>query len=152
MPGTEMVPTVKEAPTVEKEPGLLSSEPQPGSNPANPILLSLNIESVTALQRAFVPIIEGGGLFIPDHQTGIHPASVVMDSRVFLLLRIRNPDFQDALTGRVVWLKPRGSSGGKNVGSGFALQFPEAGDRLRQLLENQSLSGREESGALAIFE
>lgn len=141
-------------PAADKPPAaheMLTAGKETGSNPGKPILLSLNIDSVNTLQRAFVPIIEGGGLFIPDQQAGIQSASVDLGSQVFLLLRIRNPDYQDALTGRVVWLKPPNSSGGKNHGGGFALQFPEAGDRLRQLLENQSLSGKEEPGTLAIF-
>lgn len=141
-------PATDKAPATAREP---TNHKESVSNPDSRILLSLNIDSVTALQQAFVPIIAGGGLFIPDQQAGIHSASVDMGSQVFLLLHIRNPDYHDALTGRVVWLKPPNSSGGNKHGGGFALQFPEAGDRLRQLLENQSLSGKEEPGTLAIF-
>jgi Tfp pilus assembly protein PilZ len=124
---------------------------QRGSETPDSILLALNIESATELQQVFVPIIEGGGLFIPRQQLGRHAPPITIGAAVFLLLRISNPDYQDALTGRVVWLKPASGSSGK-CKSGFAVQFLEGGDRLRQLLDNQPGSGTSDQSSLAIFD
>lgn len=111
------------------------------------MLLSLSIQSLESLQRAFVPIIEGCGLFIPLSSARFpnHDLTMKLGQELFLLLDLAPVELQDAFLARIVWIKPRANTN-QSEAAGVAIQLLESGKRLRTLLENHlaTLSGDEQ--------
>ncbi len=78
-------------------------------------ILSLTIKSKDELYGAFMPFIKNGGLFVPT-QRNYH-----MGEEVFMLLDLMDEPDKIPVTGKVVWVTPRGAQGGKRAGIGIQL-------------------------------
>lgn len=87
-------------------------------------LLSVAMEDANALRAAHMPFIVNGGLFIPT------PRRYRLGEEVFVLLRLMRDPRGLPLAGRVVWITPRGASGGKR--SGVGVQFGDHDDVVRE--------------------
>jgi len=84
---------------------------------ARPGVLSLNINSKSALYAAYMPFINHGGIFVPttrDYKLG---------DEVFMLLQLMEDPTKHAVAGKVIWITPAGAQGGKTQGVG--IQFAE---------------------------
>ena len=68
-------------------------------------VLSLNIRERTALYAAYIPWIEGGGIFIPTTR------SYKLTDEVFMLLTLMDDPNRIAVQGKVVWITARHSRG-----------------------------------------
>ncbi len=91
-------------------------------------LLSVAIENEGVLHAAYMPFIEGGGLFIPatgDYRLG---------DEVFVLLRLFDHVDGIPLAGKVVWIAPAGTRGG--VPAGIGVQFNDRDDMVRRRIED----------------
>ena len=87
-------------------------------------LLSVAMEDANALRAANMPFVVNGGLFIPT------PRRYRLGEEVFVLLRLMQDPRGLPLAGRVVWITPRGASGGKPPGVG--VQFGDHDDVVRE--------------------
>lgn len=101
---------------------------------ARPAVLSLNINSKSALYAAYMPFLVNGGIFVPT------PRAYKLGDEVFLLLQLMDDPTKHPVAGAVVWITPQGAQGGKTQGIGVQFSSDEAGAGLRHRIE-QILAG-----------
>lgn len=83
-------------------------------------ILSLTIKDKSALYAAYMPFVQGGGLFIPtkkDYQLG---------EEVFMLLTLMDETEKIPVAGKIVWVTPTGAQG--NRAAGIGVQFSDQDD------------------------
>ncbi|MDF2180498.1 PilZ domain-containing protein [Neptuniibacter sp. CAU 1671] len=78
-------------------------------------ILSLTIKTKEELYQAYLPFISNGGLFIPTLR------SYHLGEEVFMLLDLMDEADKVPVTGKVVWLTPKGAQGGRTPGIGIQL-------------------------------
>ena len=108
------------------------SEAKP--NVARPSVLSLNINSKSALYAAYMPFLVNGGIFVPTprpHQLG---------DEVFMLLQLMDDPTKHPVAATVAWITPHGAQGGKTQGIGVHFSADDSGKALRGRIE-QILAG-----------
>ncbi|MFT3758033.1 PilZ domain-containing protein [Thauera sp.] len=110
----------------------MSSQAKPQM--ARPSVLSLNINSKSALYAAYMPFLNNGGLFVPT------PKSYNLGDEVFMLLQLMDDPTRHPVAGRVAWLTPQGAQGGKTQGVGVQFSDDDASKVLRGRIE-QILAG-----------
>ena len=79
-------------------------------------ILSITIKDKNVLYAAYMPFLKKGGLFIPTTK------SYVLNDDVFMLLKLMDEE-KIPVSGRVVWITPKGAQGNRAVGIG--VQFEE---------------------------
>ena len=90
-------------------------------------VLSLNIPDVGTLHEAYMSFVDGGGLFVPTDE------DFSLGDEVHLSLSLPGEEDQQMITGKVVWLTPRGAQSGGPAGAG--MQFTEESAALSALIE-----------------
>lgn len=80
--------------------------------------LPLNLPDTSAIQRAYMPFILGGGLFVATTDT------LPLGSDVILEVKLMNEPTTHSLSGRVVWLTPTCAQDGRTAGIGVQLDAP----------------------------
>lgn len=101
---------------------------------SRPSVLSLNINSKSALYAAYMPFLSNGGIFVPT------PKNYKLGDEVFMLLQLMNDPTRHPVAGSVVWITPHGSQGGKTQGIGVHFSADESSKVLRSRIE-QVLAG-----------
>ncbi|PJE79924.1 hypothetical protein CI610_01093 [invertebrate metagenome] len=102
-------------------------------------LLSLKIEDAASLYEAYMPFVDGGGLFIPTEK------SYQLGDEVFLKLNL--PEEPDTLpiAAKVIWITLKGAQSRRMAGIG--IQFMDvrgvAKAKIETLLAGALESGRE---------
>ena len=84
---------------------------------ARPGVFSLVIRSKSALYAAWMPLLRGGGLFVPssrDHRLG---------EEVLVLLSLLDDSVRIPIQGHVAWVNPAHAA--SNRPQGFAVQLPD---------------------------
>ena len=94
-----------------------------------PGVLSLSIKEKSALFAAFMPFIKGGGLFIPTNK------SYKMGEEVFMLLTLMDDPAKLPVSGKVIWVTPGGSHGGRTQGVGVQFAANESGKAAQLKIE-----------------
>lgn len=91
-----------------------------------------------ALYSAYMPFVKNGGVFI---QT---PRQFKLGDEVFLALSFMEDPQRFGVTGKVVWLTPRGAQTGKPAGVGFQFVVDEQNVKMHieQLLAGSLNSAR----------
>jgi type IV pilus assembly protein PilZ len=100
----------------------LASAPAAGA--ARPSVIQLVFREKGALYAAYVPVFSEGGLFVPstrDYQLG---------DDIYLLLSLPGDPQRYPVAGKVGWITPPNTSGGRTQGVG--VRFPND-DKTRQL-------------------
>ncbi|MDQ7988631.1 MAG: PilZ domain-containing protein [Candidatus Dactylopiibacterium sp.] len=97
-------------------------------------VLSLNINSKTALYAAYMPFIRGGGLFIPTNK------AYAPGDEVFMLLQLMDDPQKLAVKGKVVWFTPANAQNSKTQGVGVQFEPDEGGTAVKIRIE-QILGG-----------
>ncbi len=80
-------------------------------------ILSLTIKDKSALYAAYMPFINGGGLFIPTKK------SYQLGDEVFMLLTLMDEPEKIPVAGKIVWITPVGAQG--NRAAGIGVQFSD---------------------------
>lgn len=80
-------------------------------------ILSLTIKDKAVLYSAYMPYIQGGGLFIPTNK------AYKLGDEVFMLLSLMEEPEKIPVAGKVVWITPKGAQG--NRATGIGVQFNE---------------------------
>jgi len=83
-------------------------------------ILSLTIRDKSALYAAYMPFVNGGGLFIPTKK------SYRLGEEVFMLLTLMEETEKIPVAGKIVWITPQGAQG--NRAAGIGVQFSEQDD------------------------
>ncbi len=91
-------------------------------------LLNLTVRDRAALRSAYMPFIEGGGLFVPTART----AEIGDD--VYLIMSLPDDPTRYAVPGKVVWVTPSGS-GSRQQGLGIQFAKTDAGEQIRSQIE-----------------
>jgi type IV pilus assembly protein PilZ len=92
-------------------------------------VLSLNINSKSALYAAYMAHLRNGGLFIPTNRP------YDMGDEVFMLLTLMEDPTRIPVAGKVAWITPAGAQGGKVQGIGVHFNSDEAGIEIRRKIE-----------------
>ncbi len=96
-----------------------------------PTVLSLVIKERAGLYSAYMPFIEGGGMFIPTQK------EYLMGDQVYVILQLMDNPKRFSIAAKVVWVSPAGMSQ-KSQGIGVQIPYDETGKELREFIE-QSL-------------
>jgi type IV pilus assembly protein PilZ len=94
-----------------------------------PSVLSLNINSKSALYAAFMPLLRNGGIFIPTTR------SYNLGDEVFMLLSLMDDPTKLPIAGTVVWITPAGAQNSKAQGIGVHFKNDESGIEVRRKIE-----------------
>jgi len=100
-------------------------------------ILNLSLKDADELYACYMPFVENGGLFIPSRK------QFSIGDEVFVLLELMEEDDKLPLTGKVVWVTPKGTSGNRKQGVG--IQFPPESTQVVQRIETY-LAGLLSSG------
>jgi type IV pilus assembly protein PilZ len=101
-----------------------------GSTALRSGVLSLNIRERTALYAAYIPWVEGGGIFIPTTR------SYKLGDEVFMLLTLMDDPNRVAVQGKVVWITPSGIQGARAQGVGVQFTRDETGRAAKSRIES----------------
>lgn len=102
---------------------------EPKSAPQRPSVLSLNINSKSALYAAYMPHLRSGGIFIPTTR----PYNI--GDEVFMLLSLMDDPAKLPIAGSVVWITPAGAQNGRAQGIGVIFNPDESGVEARRKIE-----------------
>ncbi|MBA6412185.1 PilZ domain-containing protein [Parahaliea sp. F7430] len=91
-------------------------------------ILSLTIKDPAVLYSAYMPFLTHGGLFVPTNN------SYQLGDEVFMLLSLLDESEKIPVSGKVVWVTPRGAQGNRVAGIG--VQFSEEDAELNLKIEN----------------
>lgn len=97
--------------------------------PARPSVLSLNINSKSALYAAFMPMLKHGGIFIPTTR------QYAPGDEVFMLLSLMDDPAKLPIAGKVVWITPAGAQNNRAQGIGIHFNSDESGVEARRKIE-----------------
>ncbi|MCL2076537.1 MAG: PilZ domain-containing protein [Betaproteobacteria bacterium] len=84
-----------------------------------PGVLSLNINSKSALYAAFMPMLRNGGIFIPTTRT------YALGEEVFILLSLMDDPTKIPIVGKVVWVSPANAQNNRPQGIGVHFNSDE---------------------------
>lgn len=93
-----------------------------------PGVLSLAIKEKVALYAAYMPFVNGGGLFIPTNKP------FKMGEEVFMLLSLLDDPVKLKVVGHVVWITPA-TQGSKPQGIGVQFSEKNGGLEARNKIE-----------------
>ncbi|MDR2787159.1 MAG: PilZ domain-containing protein [Candidatus Accumulibacter sp.] len=94
-----------------------------------PSVLSLNINSKSALYAAYMPFLKNGGIFIPTTR------KYGLGDEVFMLLALMNDPNKLPIAGTVVWVMPSGAQNSKAQGIGVHFKNDESGVEAKRKIE-----------------
>ncbi|MDX1381863.1 MAG: PilZ domain-containing protein [Xanthomonadales bacterium] len=93
-------------------------------------ILSLSIKDRNALYQAYMPFVQGGGLFIPSTKR------FNLGDEVFLLLTLMELEERLPIPGKVVWITPQGAQGNRKAGIGVQFADTPDGAHARTVIES----------------
>jgi type IV pilus assembly protein PilZ len=94
-----------------------------------PSVLSLNINSKSALYAAYMPFLKNGGIFIPTTR------NYGIGDEVFMLLALMNDPNKLPIAGTVVWVMPPRAQNSKAQGIGVHFKRDEGGVEAKRKIE-----------------
>ena len=77
-------------------------------------ILSLNIQGAAELHKHFMPFVNNGGLFVKSNK------EYKLGEEVFVLVTLDEEE-RMPVTGKVIWVTPKGAQGSKSQGIGIQL-------------------------------
>ena len=96
---------------------------------ARPGVYTLVIRSKASLYAAWMPLLKGGGIFLPSSR----PHS--LGEEVLILLTLLDDPNKIPLQGIVAWINPAHSAGNRPEGIGVQLHDGDAGRELKKRVE-----------------
>lgn len=91
-------------------------------------VMSLAIRDKNTLYSSYMSYLKNGGLFIPTDKT------FELGDEVFLLLSLMEEKERFPVTGKVVWITPRSTPGGRQMGIGIQFSGVD-GVKVQQKIE-----------------
>ena len=105
------------------------AKPAAPAVPPRPSVLSLNINSKSALYAGYMPHLKNGGIFIPTSR------GYSLGDEVFMLLSLMDDPAKLPIAGTVVWVTPAGAQNSKAQGIGVHFKNDESGIEARRKIE-----------------
>lgn len=93
-------------------------------------ILSLSLKDRQALYSAYMPFVNGGGLFVQSTKR------FNLGDEVFLLLTLMDLEERLPIPGKVVWITPPGSQGNRRPGIGVQFSDTPDGANARTIIES----------------
>lgn len=112
---------MSEQPKKEEQSAAIAAAPKPG-------VLSLAIKEKSALYAAYMPFLNGGGLFIPTNR------SYKLGDEVFMLLQLPEDPAKLKVVGHVAWITPV-TQGSRPQGIGVKFSEKDGGIEARNKIE-----------------
>lgn len=106
------------------DPDTRDSQANAASTQARPSVIQLVFREKGALYAAYIPMFTDGGLFVPTQR------NYQLGDDIYLLLSLPGDPQRYPVAGKVGWITPANSSGGRTQGVG--VRFP--GDEKTRLL------------------
>ena len=94
-----------------------------------PGVFTLVIRSKSALYAAWMPLLKGGGIFLPSNR----PHS--LGEEVLILLSLLDDPNKIPLQGNIAWINPAHSAGNRPQGIGIQLTESDVARELRKKVE-----------------
>ena len=94
-----------------------------------PGVFTLVIRSKAALYAAWMPLLKGGGIFLPSNR------SHSLGEEVLILLTLLDDPNKIPLQGNIAWINPAHSTGNRPQGIGVQLADSEAARELKRKTE-----------------
>ena len=94
-----------------------------------PSVLSLNINSRSALFASYMPFLKRGGLFVPTTRV------YTLGDEIFMLLSLMDDPVRLPIAGLVVWITPPGAQNNQTQGVGVHFGDDESGQVARRRIE-----------------
>lgn len=91
-------------------------------------VMSLAVRDKNTLYASYMPFLKNGGIFIPTDKP------FELGDEVFLLLSLMDEAERFPVTGKVVWITPRTTPGGRPIGIGIQFSGVE-GAKVQQKIE-----------------
>jgi type IV pilus assembly protein PilZ len=101
----------------------------PEPHVARPAVFTLVIRSKAALYAAWIPLLKGGGIFLPSNRAH------ALGEEVLILLSLLDDPNKIPLQGSVAWINPAHGIGNRPQGIGVQLSDGDAGRELRKRVE-----------------
>jgi len=95
---------------------------------ARPSVISLAIREKAALYAAYMPFVQGGGIFVPTNR------AANLGDDLYLILTLLDDATKFAVPGKVAWMTPPGSTG-RQQGLGIQFARNDAGEQVRAKIE-----------------
>ena len=96
---------------------------------SRPGVFTLVIRSKSALYAAWMPLLKGGGIFLPS--TRAH----ALGDEVLILLTLLDDPNKIPLQGHIAWINPAHSTGNRPQGIGARLSDSEVARELKKKVE-----------------
>jgi type IV pilus assembly protein PilZ len=96
---------------------------------ARPGVFTLVIRSKASLYAAWIPLLKGGGIFVPSSR------GHTLGEEVLILLTLLDDPNKIPLQGSVAWINPVHTTGNRPQGIGVQLQDSEVGRELKKKVE-----------------
>ena len=100
----------------------------PETRTARPGVLQVSIKETAALYAAYMPFVDGGGLFVPTTR----PAH--MGDQLYLVMTLMDEPDKLPVTGTVIWITPPGTPG-RQQGLGIQFAKDAAGEAAKNRIE-----------------
>lgn len=100
--------------------------PEAGQRPG---VFTLVIRSKAALYAAWMPLLKGGGIFLPSNR------SHSLGEEVLVLLSLLDDPNKIPLQGTIAWINPAHSAGNRPQGIGIQLHESEVTRELKKKVE-----------------
>jgi len=94
-----------------------------------PGVFTLVIRSKAALYAAWIPLLRGGGIFLPSNRPH------ALGEEVLVLLSLLDDPNKIPLQGHVAWINPAHSAGNRPQGIGVQLNDSEVARELKKKVE-----------------
>ena len=94
-----------------------------------PGVFTLVIRSKAALYAAWIPLLRGGGIFLPSNR------SHALGDEVLVLLSLLDDPGKIPLQGHVAWINPAHSAGNRPQGIGVQLSDSDVARELKKKVE-----------------
>ena len=104
----------------------VASAPEVSQRPG---VFTLVIRSKAALYAAWIPLLKGGGIFLPSNR------SHALGEEVLILLTLLDDANKIPLQGSVAWINPAHSAGNRPQGIGVQLAESDASRELKKKVE-----------------
>jgi type IV pilus assembly protein PilZ len=101
----------------------------PEATAARPGVFTLVIRSKAALYAAWIPLLKGGGIFLPSNR------SHSLGEEVLILLSLLDDPNKIPLKGSIAWINPAHGTGNRPQGIGVQLNDGEVGRELKKRVE-----------------
>lgn len=90
-------------------------------------ILQLDLSDRSRLYMAYMPFVQGGGIFVPTE------GKYKLGDEVFVLVRLPDSSEFKGVAGKVVWITPHGASSPHTQGIGIQFSAQDHGELHRQI-------------------